>query len=173
VSYATVVRGTVAEGTDKRQLAAALEGRPELVLLRMQGMGVLDFGELETGTHVWQSGLLAPELVRVQVLVDDGRPLGDRARAFQKEREAFDAATRAPGRAVVNPARLSPIVRTVRFDPPKAGLASLSLEDFRMGHGGTFHVKTLADALSSLWLLRMTRAARGTALVLYGAEEGA
>jgi hypothetical protein len=26
-----------------------------------------------------------------------------------------------------------------------------------MGHGGTFHVRAVADALSALWLLRMTR----------------
>jgi ATP-dependent Clp protease ATP-binding subunit ClpA/ATP-dependent Clp protease ATP-binding subunit ClpC len=64
----------------------------------------------------------------------------------------------APGRAVQNPSRLTPIARKIRFDPPRAGLAPLELEDYRMGHGGTFHVRFATDALSALWLLRMTRA---------------
>jgi ATP-dependent Clp protease ATP-binding subunit ClpA/ATP-dependent Clp protease ATP-binding subunit ClpC len=45
----------------------------------------------------------------------------------------------------------------MRFDPPRAGLAPLELEDYKMGHGGTFYVRFPGDALSALWLLRMTR----------------
>jgi ATP-dependent Clp protease ATP-binding subunit ClpC len=157
--YATLARGTVLEGADKRQLAAALNARPELVVLRILGMCVRDFAELETGTHVWQGSTAAPELVRVRVLVDDGRSPAEHALAYKTKRDAFENAAMAPGREADNPQRLLPIARTVRFDPPRAGLAPLTLEDFAMGHGGTFHVKTLAEALGSLWLLRMTREA--------------
>ncbi len=157
--YATLARGTVLEGADKRQLAAALNAKPELVVLRILGMCVRDFAELETGTHVWQGSTTAPELVRVRVLPDDGRSAAAHVAEHRKLREAFDKAAMAPGREVHSPMRLLPIARTVRFDPPRAGLAALELEDFAMGHGGTFHVKTLAEALGSLWLLRMTRTA--------------
>jgi ATP-dependent Clp protease ATP-binding subunit ClpA/ATP-dependent Clp protease ATP-binding subunit ClpC len=157
--YATLARGTIVEGADKRQLAAALEARPELLILRILGMCVRDFAELETGTHVWRGLATAPELARVRVLASDGRPLADLASEHRTKRAAFDKAALAPGREADNPSRLLPITRTVRFDPPRAGLASLELEDFVMGHGGTFHVKTLAEALGSLWLLRMTREA--------------
>ncbi len=158
--YATLARGTALEGTDKRHLAVALEAKPDLIVLRIQGMCVRDFAELETGTHVWQGATTAPELVRVRVLTDDGRPLADHVEEHRRRRDAFEKAAIAPGREAENPSRLLPIARTIRFDPPRAGLAPLALEDFAMGHGGTFHVKTIAEALGTLWLLRMTREAR-------------
>src|SRR5262249_28779938 len=144
--FATLARGVIVEGADKRQLAPAVNARPELILLRLVGMCLLDFAELESGTHVWQGTATAPELVRVRVVSAHGAPaLGDIAADFRTRKAAFDKIAMGPGRAHENPSRLLPIARKVRFDPPRAGLAALELEDYRMGHGGTFYARALAD----------------------------
>jgi ATP-dependent Clp protease ATP-binding subunit ClpA/ATP-dependent Clp protease ATP-binding subunit ClpC len=156
--WATLASGTIQNGVDKRHLASAISGRQvDVALLAIVGICIKDFAELETGTHVWQGLATAPELVRVRVLPLPDRPLADIAAEFRTKKEAFDRASLGAARGAENPARLLPIARRVRFTPPRAGLAPLELEDYVMGHGGTFHAQNVAEALSSLWLLRMTR----------------
>ncbi|WP_437279300.1 AAA family ATPase [Sorangium sp. So ce375] len=162
-------RASDADGrvVEKGSGAAALDamlsapGRgAELLVVSVVGLCVLDFFELETGVHVWTSLARGPEVVRVRVL--PARPGLSPAGAVQEHldrQSAFDEAARH-GRALPpNPAELLPVVRRVRFDPPRraGATAPIEIEDYVMGYADSAQVRSLAQALAPLWLLRMSR----------------
>ncbi|WP_437814248.1 hypothetical protein [Sorangium sp. So ce1078] len=137
-----------------------LSGGAELLVLSVVGLCVLDFFELETGAHVWTSLARGPEVVRVRVL--PARPGLSPAAAVREHLErqaAFDEAARHGGALPPNPAALLPVVRRIRFDPPRrqGRAAPIEIEDYAMGYAEAAQVRSLSQALAPLWLLRMSR----------------
>jgi ATP-dependent Clp protease ATP-binding subunit ClpA/ATP-dependent Clp protease ATP-binding subunit ClpC len=112
------------------------------VVLKIVGLGVRDFFELEDGLHVWTSLGRGPEVVRVRVY----------------PAEPGETAAAAVDRPVPS-AALAKVVRKIRFDPPIPGgpAVPVEIEDYVMGFAETVHARTLADALAPIWLLRGTR----------------
>ena len=155
--------GAIHAGEDAAQLEPLLDAGPSQVVLKMVGLCVLDFFELETGTHVWQSLAEGPEIVRVRVWPAPPQvppaqvvsELAERLKAYEGR-----AASQSPeALALESPAKLYPVVRKIRFDPPRrpGALAPLELEDYALGYATTIHGRALADALPLLWLLKMSR----------------
>ncbi|WP_437968286.1 AAA family ATPase [Sorangium sp. So ce260] len=153
-------RRAIEQGRGTAGLDAMLSGGAELLVLSVVGLCVLDFFELETGAHVWTSLARGPEVVRVRVL--PARPGLSPAAAVREHLErqaAFDEAARH-GRALPpNPAALLPVVRRIRFDPPRrpGRTAPIEIEDYAMGYAEAAQVRSLSQALAPLWLLRMSR----------------
>jgi len=131
---------------------------PDRIVLKIVGLCVLDFFSMETGSHVWQSMAEQPEIV--QVRVRPARP-GVTARSllsgYEEARVAFEDGLRR-GDAPPNPDRLLPAVRKIRFDPPRrsGAVALLDVEDYVLSYGASLWVRTLAEALQPIWLLRMS-----------------
>jgi ATP-dependent Clp protease ATP-binding subunit ClpC len=77
---------------------------------------------------------------------------------YAAREEAFGEALRK-GAPASNPWALLPVVRKIRFDPPRAdgAAAPLEIEDYAMGYAETMQVWTVGEALTPLWLLRMSR----------------
>ena len=52
-----------------------------------------------------------------------------------------------------------PIVRSLKFDPPRPGKppALLEMEDYVLGIPHTMRVERIQDAFATLWLLRLSR----------------
>ncbi|WP_437654274.1 AAA family ATPase [Sorangium sp. So ce1182] len=153
----------VEQGRGAAGLDAALSapGRgAELLVLSVVGLCVLDFFELEMGAHVWTSLARGPEVVRVRVLpAGPGRSPASAVREHLDRQAAFDEAARR-GRALPpNPAELLPVVRRIRFDPPRrpGRAAPIEIEDYVMGYAESALVRSLSQALAPLWLLRMSR----------------
>ncbi|RYE95070.1 MAG: ATP-dependent Clp protease ATP-binding subunit [Myxococcales bacterium] len=140
----------------------------ERVVLRVVGLCVLDFFELETGSHVWQSLADQPEIVQVRV---HAAPPGASARgcldAHDEARRRFDESL-GRGDPLPNPDRLLPAVRKLRFEPPRrpGAVALLEVEDYVLGHGAATWVREVADALVPLWRLSMSRGLRLADLAL-------
>ena len=151
--------GEVEAGDGGAGLEALLRGDAEVLTLGMVGLCVLDFFELEAGAHVWTSLGRGPEVVRVRVLP---APTGTMPARLVEDhlaaKAAFDDAARAGRPLPPNPSALPPVVRKIRFDPPRSGrTAPLEIEDYVMGYAETAQVGSLAQALAPLWLLRMSR----------------
>ena len=127
------------EGAGLPALDGALEASPARLVLKMVGLCVKDFFELETGTHVWRPYARQPELLRVRVLAASGTA-----------RQLLES----PGDSA-----LLPIVRSLRFDPPKAGgpASPLDLEDYVLGLHHAARVREPFEALLPLWLARLAR----------------
>jgi ATP-dependent Clp protease ATP-binding subunit ClpA/ATP-dependent Clp protease ATP-binding subunit ClpC len=154
-------RGDVIElrGADLgRRMAEWFAQGAERVVLKIIGLCVHDFFALETGSHVWQSMADQPEIVQVQVSPAPagvaGRSLLD---AYDQARAAFEEGLRR-GSPPPNPDRLLPAVRKIRFDLPRrpGAVALLDLEDYVLSHGTSLWVRSLDEALPSLWMLRMS-----------------
>ncbi|WP_437288533.1 AAA family ATPase [Sorangium sp. So ce406] len=150
----------VEHGRGTAGLDAALSSGPELLVLSVVGLCVRDFFELETGAHVWTSLARGPEVVRVRVLpARPGLSPAAAVRDHLDRQAAFDEAARR-GRALPpNPAELLPVVRRIRFDPPRrpGTAAPIEIEDYVMGYAEASSVRSLSQALAPLWLLRMSR----------------
>ncbi|MFO0754993.1 MAG: AAA family ATPase [Byssovorax sp.] len=135
-------------------------GGVERLVLRIVGLSVLDFFALEHGSHVWTSLARGPEVVRVRVS-PAGRDESPAAviDAEEEKQRRFDEAARRGDPAPDNPAALLPVVRKIRFDPPRrpGTTAPLSIEDYAMSYAETMEVRTIAEALAPIWLLRMSR----------------
>jgi len=174
---ARLADGRIVEGGGKQELEAVLAGGPAQIAMRIVGRSVLDFFELETGSHIRHALSTQPEIVRVRVLsgaqaVAPRRLLDDHVAAKQRfEEETAAGMTRPELRSGEspdtssrrslsdNPESLLPAVRTILFEPSRraGGLATLELEDFAMGTALALPVRKVADALTNLWLLRMSR----------------
>lgn len=132
--------------------AAGLERRPiqsQVTVLKIVGLAVADYLELETGTHVWTPTVAEPELLRVRVLpADSGTALG--------HVEAFLAAKETADRAASG---VLPLVRSIKYDHPgpKKPPALLEMEDYVLGISHVQRVRQIADAFATLWLLRLSR----------------
>ncbi len=150
--------GEVHEHAGSREQLGGLDlGAPEVVVMKLVGLCIRDFLELESGTHVWRSSAREPELLRVRVLpAGPGVTPGAHVRSFRAAREA---AERDPAGATVRPDGLLPIVRTMWFDAPARGKAGtlLEMEDYVVGLPHTARVTRIADAFAKLWLYRVSR----------------
>jgi ATP-dependent Clp protease ATP-binding subunit ClpA/ATP-dependent Clp protease ATP-binding subunit ClpC len=141
----------------KDGLAGLSIDAPEVVVVKLVGLCIRDYLELETGTHIWRSSAREPELLRVRVLpAEHGASPGDQVRAFRAARAA--AEHDADG-TTARPDALLPIVRTIWFDPPPRGKAGtlLEMEDFVVGLPYATRVTRLSDAFAKLWLYRVSR----------------
>ena len=130
------------------------------LVLRIVGLSVLDFFALEQGSQVWSSLARGPEVVRVRVW--SAGPEDTPARMIEAEEEKqrrFDEAARLGVPLPESPTALLPVVRKIRFDPPRRAGASapLDIEDYVMGYAETVVVRSIAEALLPIWLLRMSR----------------
>jgi ATP-dependent Clp protease ATP-binding subunit ClpA/ATP-dependent Clp protease ATP-binding subunit ClpC len=138
-------------------VAKSVEGRHgldeasshDVVVIKMVGLCVADYLELETGTHVWTPTVQEPELLRVRVLPADSGTALDHVKTYWAAKEKADRS--ATG--------VLPIVRSLKFDPPLAGKppAVLEMEDYVLGIPHTMRVARIADAFATLWLLRLSR----------------
>ncbi|WP_437317745.1 AAA family ATPase [Sorangium sp. So ce385] len=150
----------IEQGRGTAGLDATLSRAAELLVLSVVGLCVLDFFELETGAHVWTSLARGPEVVRVRVLpARPGLSPAGAVREHLERQAAFDEAARH-GRALPpNPAALLPVVRRIRFDPPRqpGRAAPIEIEDYAMGFAEASLARSLSQALAPLWLLRMSR----------------
>jgi ATP-dependent Clp protease ATP-binding subunit ClpC len=142
-------------GNTLRDLSNAVTPETQRVVMKMVGPCVLDFFELENGTHIWYPLADHPQMLRIQVTkADPGRS----SLSFMEERLKLHQSYMAdPG--LPNPDALLPIARTIRFDPPDelASPVPLELEDYPMSFANMFHARGLQEALSPLWLLRLSR----------------
>ncbi|MCL2726299.1 MAG: AAA family ATPase [Polyangiaceae bacterium] len=149
--------GKIAISEGRIGIAQAKNARAEIVVVKIVGLCIKDYLELETGTHVWQPSVNEPELLRVRVLAaEDGLTASGHVKAYIAAREK---AERVGVPAEARPDRLLPVVRTIRFDPPlpQRPAAPLDMEDFVLGMPYSTQVTTMADAFPTLWLLRMSR----------------
>ncbi len=134
----------VFSGSGKGSLEAAQFAAPDFAVLKIVGLCIKDYLELETGTHVWRPTVREPELLRVRVLP---APADTTPHAHV---EAWKASRND---------RLLPVVRTIQFDPPlpRRPPSMLEMEDFVLGMPYEARVTNLADVFTRLWLLRVSR----------------
>ncbi len=141
------------------RLGGWLDQGAERVVLKVVGLCVLDFFALETGSHVWQSLAGQPEIVQVRV---HPAPAGVGARAclvaYDEARRGYEEGLRR-GETRLNPDRLLPAVRKIRFEPPRrpGAVALLEVEDYVLGYGTATWVRELSEGLTPLWQLAMSR----------------
>ena len=155
--------GDVRELRGETAVLEAARAGPDLLVLSLAGLGVRDAFALEEGCHVWQPLATSPEIVRVRVLDGAERPREVAARFADARRRFLRAAGEASGGAPPeNPSRLLPMVRKLRFDPPRDGAtAALELEDYAMGFSAEWPVTGATTALERLLWLRASRRSIG------------
>ncbi|QRN92932.1 ATP-dependent Clp protease ATP-binding subunit [Archangium violaceum] len=133
---------------------------PVHVALKLVGPGIRPFFEGEAGLHVWQSSGRLPEIVKVRVHEENApEPVRllelheAKLRAFHKARQ--EGASPLPE----DPESAAPVVRAYRFEPPsRQGTVSvMEIDDYLLTYSGSHRVKHLADALPTLWRLRMSQ----------------
>jgi ATP-dependent Clp protease ATP-binding subunit ClpC len=140
----------------------AVAERVTHVVLKIVGLCVRDFYALEEGVHVWASLDREPQIARVRVLAADlsATPASVIAAHVEAQR-AYDEAAREGQPRPRDPSALAPVVRKLRFDPPRAGRGASPVEieiaDYVMGFAETVEARTVADALAPIWLLRTSR----------------
>jgi ATP-dependent Clp protease ATP-binding subunit ClpA/ATP-dependent Clp protease ATP-binding subunit ClpC len=151
-----VVSGAGLEGPD----AALLRSRPDQLVLKRVGLGVLDFFSGEQGCHIWRSLGAGSDVLRVRVWTAAGAAASAVVADRRAQAIAFEEALERGAPALpANPDELLPLVREYRFDPPQVATESAPLEvsDYALGYAATLHVRALGEALPRLWLLRMSR----------------
>jgi len=151
-----VVSGAGVEGPD----AALLRSRPDQLVLKRVGLGVLDFFSGEQGCHIWRSLGAGSDVLRVRVWSAAGAAPSDVVAGRAVQAAAFEEALEhGTSTLPANPDELFPLVREYRFDPPAVATESAPLEvsDYALGYAATLHVRALGQALPRLWLLRMGR----------------
>ena len=153
--------GGIHHAVEPVDLGALLTHRARAIVLGIDGVAVRSFFEGETGCHVWSSLLAGASIVRVRALeathASSREALEERAAAVI----AFDAALeRADERLPPDPAGLLPVVRQVRFDPPRrpGESALMELEDYATGHVVVRHATELRQVLAPMVWLRASRA---------------
>jgi len=118
-------------------------------VVKLVGLCVRDFFELETGTHLWHSLASAPDIVRVRV-----RPAAPGERAEDVIMASLESRKRDD-----SPREELPVVRSIRFDwnRQENGYAPLELEDYVMSISRVVSANRLSDPLPGLWLVRLSR----------------
>jgi ATP-dependent Clp protease ATP-binding subunit ClpA/ATP-dependent Clp protease ATP-binding subunit ClpC len=163
--------GGIREGAGKLE-TSVLEKRPEQLVLRLIGLGALDFFGGENGCHVWRSLGHGSDVLRVRVWSDDGaRSPRAVIESHRAALAAFEEALEAGEPLPENPERLLPLTREYRFDPPAPRCkracptgckqvregTPLEIADYALGYATTLRVRRLGEGLPHLWLLRMSR----------------
>ncbi|MDB4946360.1 MAG: ATP-dependent Clp protease, ATP-binding subunit, two ATP-binding domain [Labilithrix sp.] len=164
---ARLADGRIVEGAGKTELESVLAEGPAQLAMRIVGRSVLDFFELETGSHIRHALSTQPEIVRVRVLsgaaaLPPRRLIDAHMIAKRRFEEETERGLTSP-ELTANPESLLPAVRKILFEPSRrpGGYAPLELEDYAMGIPLALPVRRLKDALTKLWLLRMSRTVTG------------
>ncbi|MFO0607671.1 MAG: AAA family ATPase [Polyangiales bacterium] len=121
-----------------RELRDSIQGGDvQAVTLQLSGLGVWDYLRHETGTHVLRSLGGVPEVVRVSVA----------------------PGVHPPADGAAGPSQELPVVRAIRFDPPRqpGAAAPLEIEDYVTGIARTTSARRVADPLFDLWRIRAAR----------------
>ncbi len=135
--------------------------RPDHVVMKMVGLHVVDFFEGETGCHVWESVQAGTEVLRVRAVpAPVGTTAAEIIETHLARRRAFDQALEA-GTAPLpeNPESLLPIVRSIRFDPPRSRgqVAPLTIEDYGLADARHGEMSSPHELLAELLSVRMTK----------------
>jgi ATP-dependent Clp protease ATP-binding subunit ClpA/ATP-dependent Clp protease ATP-binding subunit ClpC len=162
-SFAAHLPGGARVSGGLRQLREFLHAsllEPVHLALKLVGPGIRPFFEGEAGLHVWQSSGRLPEIVKVRVHeVDAPEPARllelheAKLRAFHKARQ--EGVSPLPE----DPESAAPVVRAYRFDPPSryGTVSMMEVDDYLLTYSGSHRVRHLADALPTLWRLRMSQ----------------
>ena len=130
------------------------------VVLKLVGPGVRPFFEGESGLHVWQSSGRLPEIVKVRVHPEPASEPLQLITQHETKRQAFHKA-RQEGVSPLpdNPEAAAPVVRAYRFEPPtrQGEVSVLELDDYLLTYSGSHRVRSPAEALPTLWRLRMSQ----------------
>lgn len=160
---AAVVRSGKALEVTQTNLEKETQGRLDCLVLALSGVGLRDALANEEGSHVWQALATSPEIVRVRLLPAGTRPI-DAARDYVARASAFRKAMGSGGAAAAgapeNPAKLLPMVRRFRFEPPlrEGRLAPIELEDFVLGLATEPPVRDPVEMVRRILWLRASRA---------------
>jgi len=160
---AWLTHAEVQSGSGKQALTDAIAASPDFVVMKLVGLCIKDFLELETGTHIWTPSVKEPELLRVRVTpasATDTVTCAEMVKDFNAAREAADAASVSGAEASAErPDRLLPVVRSIKFDPPPPRRAGtlLEMEDYVLGIPYSAHVTRISEVFAKLWLLRTSR----------------
>ena len=142
-------------------LDAALARRPAQVVLKLSGLAIYEALAGEHGCHIWSSLAAEPEIVRVRVIAgESGGDARQRIRAHLDQLVEFEAAMeRGQHPLPANPEQLIPTVRTLCFQPPlrPGEVFSVEVEDFLLASAEQLHLRSLADLVERLSLLRRSR----------------
>lgn len=134
---------------------------PEVLVLRVTGLCVLDYYEAETGCHLWGSATDPPDLLRVNVQpAPNGLSPQQQVTNFRETMRRTQTQVVATGQhPTTAPDHLLPLVRRFRFEPPPPNqtTARFDVEDFRLGYAATLRRTSVEDILPFLWKLRMSR----------------
>jgi len=130
----------------------------EQVALSVVGVDVADYFAGEHGCHVWTSVTGGSEVVRVRVLPPEREPAALLEHNIAARKTYEEALERGDEELPENPEALLPVVRRIRFDPPRRGqTAPIDIEDYRLAHAESRRVEKLADALPVFFWLHMSR----------------
>ena len=155
--------GTLVDRLDasEAELLRVLEGRPDLLVLKVVGLCVLDYFTGEDGCHIWKSLAHGTEVIRVRVkAAPANESVADLMRAHLRAVDAFALALESDAADLPqNPEGLLPAVREIQFTPPADATikAPLMVEDYGLTHAETTRVRKVAELLPALWTLRMSR----------------
>ncbi|MBM7116208.1 AAA family ATPase [Archangium primigenium] len=147
-----------------REFLHASTVEPVHAAIKLVGPGIRPFLEGESGLHVWQSSGRLPEIVKVRVHPADAPAppllLASHAARLQAFHEARQQGLQP---LPEDPEAAMPVVRAYRFEPPsRQQVAELELDDYLLTYSGVHRVRSPADALPTLWRLRMSQNPSGT-----------
>lgn len=152
-----------------QKLVGAFPAEPVHVAIKLVGPGVRRYFEGEAGLHVWQSSARLPEVVKVRVHAAQAPEPEALLALHAAKLQAFHKA-RQQGVSDLpeDPEAAVPVVRSYRFEPStRPGGAVVELEDYLLTYSASHRVTTPAEALPTLWRLRMSQNPTG------GSEGGA
>jgi ATP-dependent Clp protease ATP-binding subunit ClpA/ATP-dependent Clp protease ATP-binding subunit ClpC len=135
--------------------------RATRVVLKIVGLGALDYFSDEDGCHLWQPMRAPAEVVRVRVIpvTNDQSPAAYLAET-RAAQEKFERALTTQGDQELpeNPRGLLPLVRRLQFDLPNEPNTTfpIEIEDYRTGYSARLRVRSVDDALNRIAWLRMS-----------------
>jgi len=161
-SFAAHLSGGARVFGGPRQLRDFLDSplEPVHVVLKLVGPGVRPFFEGEGGMHVWQSSGRLPEIVKVRIHGANAPEPSTLLELHGAKLQAFHKARQEGVRPLPeDPEAAAPVVRAYRFEPPtRPGEVSvLELDDYLLTYSGSHRVRSPAEALPTLWRLRMSQ----------------
>ena len=130
-------------------------------VLRISGLGVLDFFSGERGCHLWSSEVYGAQLVQVAVRPGTWeRSAREVLEARRDEDARFEEALERGDEVLpADPTVLLPAVRKIRWEPPaRPGEAEVAeVEDFRLAWADALRVRGLEELVELLVFVHMSR----------------